>query len=460
MKLAPELAAEVNGAAVSPLYLAVMSGSVHAVEAIIGYRDACAAGSMLQNALHAAVLQSSEMVPLLLRWRSSLATDLDINKSSPLHFASSDGDCSIIEEILTHAPPSTAYLQDNEGLSALHTAALMGNGPAVRLLLQFYPASAGIRDNHGRSFLHAAALQGHSSIISHVTKDRMLQNLLNQQDREGNTALHLAMEAGEYGVVSKLLSSGKVQVHIMNSAGHTPSDMIEKSTGFYSMVRLVMKLYVYGAQFRPQRQDLIKKWSGQDLVKWRVATSKNLAIVSTLVATVAFSAAFNVPGSYGSDGKANLNRNRMYNAFLVLDTIAVTTAVMATILLVYGRASRSNNSWLGFIISMHFLWLSLLCMMLGFFTAIAATSDRKSTSNALYRVIYAGLYILIMLLTSLAMPGSLRGVLRLLLGRQHHLKRRIKRQYPFVVVYAFNMLLFIIINNIALASVDTTANLR
>ncbi|RCV10969.1 hypothetical protein SETIT_2G150600v2 [Setaria italica] len=460
MKLAPELAAEVNGAAVSPLYLAVMSGSVHAVEAIIGYRDACAAGSMLQNALHAAVLQSSEMVPLLLRWRPSLATDLDINKSSPLHFASSDGDCSIIEEILTHAPPSTAYLQDNEGLSALHTAALMGNGPAVRLLLQFYPASAGIRDNHGRSFLHAAALQGHSSIISHVTKDRMLQNLLNQQDREGNTALHLAMEAGEYGVVSKLLSSGKVQVHIMNSAGHTPSDMIEKSTGFYSMVRLVMKLYVYGAQFRPQRQDLIKKWSGQDLVKWRVATSKNLAIVSTLVATVAFSAAFNVPGSYGSDGKANLNRNRMYNAFLVLDTIAVTTAVMATILLVYGRASGSNNSWLGFIISMHFLWLSLLCMMLGFFTAIAATSDRKSTSNALYRVIYAGLYILIMLLTSLAMPGSLRGVLRLLLGRQHHLKRRIKRQYPFVVVYAFNMLLFIIINNIALASVDTTANLR
>jgi hypothetical protein len=226
------------------------------------------------------------------------------------------------------------------------------------------------------------------------------------------------------------------------------------------MVSLVVKLYVYGAQFRPQRQDLVKKWSGQDLVKWRVATSKNLAIVSTLVATVAFSAAFNVPGSYGSDGKANLNENRKYTAFLVLDTIAVTTAVMATILLVYGRASQSNRSWLGFIISMHFLWLSLLCMMLGFFTAIAATSDRKSTSIALYRVIYFGLYVLIMLLTSLAMPGSLRGVLRLLLGREGHLKRRIKRQYPFVVVYTFNMLLFIVVNNIGLASVDTIGNLR
>ncbi|KAF8716857.1 hypothetical protein HU200_025956 [Digitaria exilis] len=461
MKLAPELASEVNGVAVSPLYLAVISRSVRAVEAIVGYRDASAVGPMSQNALHAAVLQSSEMVSLLLRWQPSLVNDLDHNKSSPLHFASSDGDCSIIEEILTHAPSSSAYLQDSEGLSALHVAAKMGNKPAVQLLLQFYPASAGIRDNHGRSFLHAAALQGHSSIVSQVIKNRMLENLLNQQDREGNTALHLAVEAGEYGVVSKLLSSGKVQVHLMNNAGYTPSDLIEKSTGFYSMVRLVLKLYVYGAQFRPQRQDLIEKWSGQDLVKWRLETSKNLAIVSTLVATVAFSAAFNVPGSYGSDGKANLNGNRMYNAFLVLDTIAVTTAVMATILLVHGRASRSNKSWLGFIISMHFLWLSLFSMMLGFFTAIAATGDKKSTSIALYRLIYLGLYILIMLLTSLAMPGSFRGVLRLLFGRQRNrLKRRIKRQYPFVVVYAFNMILFIVINNIALASVDTIGNLR
>jgi len=107
-------------------------------------------------------------------------------------------------------------------------------------------------------------------------------------------------------------------------------------------------MFIYGVQFRPQRQDHINKWNGQDIMKWREATSKNLAIVSTLVATVAFSAAFNVPGSYGSDGKANLNGNRMYNTFLVLDTIAMTTSVMATIylfmgghhdLIVLGRAS-------------------------------------------------------------------------------------------------------------------------
>lgn len=224
----------------------------------------------------------------------------------------------------------------------------------------------------------------------------------------------------------------------------------------------MVKLYAYGAQFRPQRQDHIRKWTGQDIVKWRVATSKNLAIVSTLVATVAFSAAFNVPGSYGPDGKANLNRNRMYNAFLVLDTVAVTISVVATILFVYGRGSRSSRSWFGFLISMHFLWLSLLCMMLGFFMAIAATSVTKSMMTALSRVIFVGLNLLTILLMGLAMPLSLRGLLRYLLGgfsgRQRHVKKRINRQYPFLFIYAFNMILFIVISNIAIAAVNTIGN--
>ncbi|KAL6592955.1 hypothetical protein ACP70R_049251 [Stipagrostis hirtigluma subsp. patula] len=463
MEAAPELASEVNGAGVSPLYLAVMSGSVRAVAAIVVYRDASAAGPNSQNALHAAVLQSSEMVFLLLRWRPTLATDLDTNKSSPLHFASSAGDCSIIQEILTYAPPGTAYFRDSNGLSALHAAALMGNLRAVRLLLKFYPASADIRDNHGRSFLHAAAMKGHSSIVSYVIKNRMLEHLLNEQDKDGNTPLHLAVLAGEYKVVGKLLSSGKVQAHIMNNIGETPSDLIENSSGFFSMVWLVIQLFVHGAQFMPKRQDHVNKWNGQNIMKWREATSKNLAIVSTLVATVAFSAAFNVPGSYGSDGKANLNGNPMYKAFLLLDGVAVTTAVMATILLIYGRASRSRRSWMGFIVSLHFLWLSLFSMMLGFVTAIAAvTRNDKPVKIALPRLIYCGLYLLIILLQELAMPGSLIGVLRFAIGgrsgRQWHVKRRISQQYPFVVIYAVNMFLFIVINSIAIVAVDFTAN--
>ena len=112
----------------------------------------------------------------------------------------------------------------------------MGHVAAVRLLLRFHPACADIRDNHFRTFLHATAMKGQSSIVSYVIKDMMLEHLLNTKDNEGNTPLHLTVIAREHRAIYKLLSRGKVHAHIMNDAGCTPSDLIENSTGFYSMV--------------------------------------------------------------------------------------------------------------------------------------------------------------------------------------------------------------------------------
>lgn len=81
-------------------------------------------------------------------------------------------------------------------------------------------------------FLHAAATRGHCSVISHVIKNRMLEHLLNEEDMEGNTALHLAVQAREYNAVSKLLSSRKVQAHILNNTGHTAFDQVREFNRF------------------------------------------------------------------------------------------------------------------------------------------------------------------------------------------------------------------------------------
>lgn len=229
-------------------------------------------------------------------------------------------------------------------------------------------------------------------------------------------------------------------------------------------VRLVLKLYASWAQFQPQRQDYIDKWNVQDIMKWRETTSKNLAVVSTLVATIAFSAAFNIPGSYGNDGRANLAGNSLYSAFLILDTFSVVTSVMATILLVYGRASRSQRSWLGFMVTMHFLWLSLNSMVLGFFAALAVVmSKEKGIKIAMSQVIYYGMYILTTLLSILAMPGSFTSIVKFLISapkeRQRHTKRQISRQYPFAIFYIVNAVLFVIINSLAMASFEVARNL-
>uniref|UniRef100_A0A0E0R7Q6 Uncharacterized protein n=1 Tax=Oryza rufipogon TaxID=4529 RepID=A0A0E0R7Q6_ORYRU len=151
---------------------------------------------------------------------------------------------------------------------------------------------------------------------------------------------------------------------------------------------------------------------------------------------------------------------------------------------------------------MYFLWLSINCMVFGFFTAIAAVS-KKGIKIAMSQLIYHGMYILTMQLTFLAMPGYSRSkqeghkdcnvpadlpwdvhldnaayifsnarltflampgsfisTMKFLVSgrmeRQQHAKRHIKRQYPFIAFYTFNVIFFFIINNIAMLTFDAT----
>lgn len=412
------------------------------------------------------------MVDLLLQWKPALAGEVDDGWSSPLHFASSDGDCPIVRAILhapAPAPPSTAYLQDSEGLSALHVAAIMGHTGVVDELLTACPDAAELRDGRGGTFLHGAAQEGHSSVVSRaLKKDRVvLDSVLNAQDKDGNTPLHLAVAGGNSGIVHRLVSSGRVRASVMNNDGYTPFDLAEQSTSFFSMVSLVVVLSVSGAQFRPRRQDHIKKWSRRDVTPWSETTSDSLTVVAVLIATVAFSAAFNVPGSYSADGTANLRGKNIYRAFLVLDTIAMVSSVIAVILLVHGKASRSTGSWKALVFSLHCIWVSLISMVLAFYAAVVAvTGGGVVLKMVVYLVIYYGIYVLVVKMMSLdkAAPWSV-GLRFLWRGfwagrRRRHVMRRIGRQYPLAGYYVRNLYIFMAVNVLAIGAVQVIYYLR
>ncbi len=119
-------------------------------------------------------------------------------------------------------------------------------------------------------------------------------------------------------------------------------------------VRFVMALVAFGAQCRPQRNDHLKPWSGHDNIgKGIERTSDSLAVVAVLIATVAFAAGFNMPGGYTNDGSASLEGMSLFRWFVVLDAIAVASSVIAVILLVYGKASRSTGLWKSFVAALH-----------------------------------------------------------------------------------------------------------
>ncbi|EAZ17663.1 hypothetical protein OsJ_33206 [Oryza sativa Japonica Group] len=461
---APELSSELNAAGVSPLYLAVMSKSVTAVKAIITTcSDASPVGPNKQNALHAAVFQISEMVDLVLKWKPALSGQCDVKGSSPLHLASSDGDRSIVSAIVRAAPPSTAFLKDSDGLSAIHVAARMGHHHVVEELISAWPDAAELRDGRGRTFLHAAAEKGHAPVISLAVKNPMLCGIVNAQDKDGNTALNLAVAAAASKGLCRTTFRRRQRTSQHHEQRWSSDLLLETESGkkerkkrdmrtsredTWSKISLVVTLSAYGAQSCPQRQDHLNQWRGNDTTDWIRKTSNSLAVVAVLVATVAFSATFNVPGGYGDDGKAVLQAKTAYKFFIVFDSVAMTTSVVAVILIVYGKAS---GSWKSFILALHFMWVSMIGMIVAFWAALVAVMRRRTINIVIYEVIINGIYVLVLSIMILTKPASwisfVKFMFSSLLPERHH--RRVARQYPFAGTYSRNYSVFVVTNILA-----------
>ena len=212
-----------------------------------------------------------------------------------------------------------------------------------------------------------------------VIKSRTLRGLLlDAQDRNGNTALHLAVAAGAPAVVEALLQKGEARTDVLNSDGDTAFDLAAASTSSFTMVRLVVTLV------RPQRQDQLAPLSGHDVVQGIERTSDSLAVVAVLIATSALAAGFNVPGGYSdATGQAHLARKKfVFDTFLFLDMFSVATSVVAVILLVYGKTSRSAvSSFKSFAWALQCMWVSLMTLMLAFYVALVAVVTTSAVSQ-------------------------------------------------------------------------------
>nr|CAB3489350.1 unnamed protein product [Digitaria exilis] len=434
---AAEPTAEVNNAGMSLLYLAVMSGSVQAVRAITTCRDASSVGPSLQNALHVAVFKSSKMVDLLMEWDPALADQVDSDGSSPLHFASSDGDRTIVKAILrawrTYWPPDTAEL----------------------------------RDDDGATFVHAAAREKQFKVVSLAIKSHTLRGLLDAQDRHGNTPLHLAVATGAPGVAEALLRKGKVRADVLNNDGHTAFDLAGGTTSFFTMVKLVVILVAFGAQLGPRRHDRLTPWCDRSTVENIHKTSDSLAVVAVLVATAAFTAGFNMPGGYRDTGEASLAGKAAFEDFVFLDAMAVATSVTAAILFVYGKASRSGGgSWKSFAWALQCMWVSLLSLLLAFHAALDSVVT-STTVHYGFLVVYVCMSLLLYRIQTwigtLSSSPRRCTILRFLWQRCHSNGRHdgiFKRLYPLVGASVFHFFVFTIPSSIAFFCLARTIEIK
>uniref|UniRef100_A0A0D9XC15 PGG domain-containing protein n=1 Tax=Leersia perrieri TaxID=77586 RepID=A0A0D9XC15_9ORYZ len=342
-----------------------------------------------QNALHAAVLRSKAMTRQLLEWNRNLTTQGDINGSTPLHFASSRAVVSnnwvyphpsircfrvpfprlkVLKEVI-EANGTPLYQPDNCGMFPIHVAATVGERSVIDIFVNKFPSSAGLRDKRGRTFLHVAVENKKGNIVDYACRNRSLTWIWNMQDNDGNTALHLAVEAANLSMFCCLFGNRQVQLNLVNVKGQTPRDMahnkirpeIHYDTSTEDMI--CFALTQAGAMKGIQRHDhfeekykdihQLKLDSGREELEIVKDATQTMGIGSVLIATVAFGATFALPGGYKSDdrphGGAPTLAGRTLNHWLRWAALSRSLFVRTGPIYTFGFLFPSKIVWTTFI---------------------------------------------------------------------------------------------------------------
>lgn len=139
---------------------------------------------------------------------------------------------------LLEAEPSLAFQPDIHGSFPVHVAASADSMVSIIVLLTRYPGCAGLLDAQGRTFLHVAVEKKRLHVVQfacHCARSSFSRLVLNVQDKDGNTALHMAVAQGEVDIFRCLVRNGDVKINLQNNQGDTPMDIAlgKVRSGFY-----------------------------------------------------------------------------------------------------------------------------------------------------------------------------------------------------------------------------------
>jgi ankyrin repeat protein len=155
-----------------------------------------------------------------------LRNEADASGSTPLHFAASVG-VKGVTRLLVDGDTSGMWKKDGNGMCPIHIAASVGAMDAVHALV----GEAALRDNDmGRTFLHVAVENKKTDVVKLVCRKSSpaFRNILNMKDKDGNTALHLAVQNRDESSFSHLVGNRYVELNHVNKDGYTPLDLASK----------------------------------------------------------------------------------------------------------------------------------------------------------------------------------------------------------------------------------------
>ena len=149
----------------------------------------------------------------------------DKKRKTPLHFAASKGYTKGVRFLLSKFGQQALESSTN-GDFPIHIACKKGHTKVVKELLeQEWPNPIELLNKEGQNILHVAAKSGKNTVVKTILECSKLEELLNAEDKNGNTALHLASMNLHALVLCSLTWAKRVDLKRKNKKGLTALDI-------------------------------------------------------------------------------------------------------------------------------------------------------------------------------------------------------------------------------------------
>ncbi|XP_061339675.1 ankyrin repeat-containing protein ITN1-like isoform X2 [Gastrolobium bilobum] len=292
-----------------------------------------------------------------------------------LHFCTKDA--SILElikrmwGIFLSLDDSEMMQNTREPSQVTSIAAEVGNFEFLSVVMSTYPDLIWELNTIGQSIIHIAALHRHASIFNLIHEIGPIKDfVLSFEDDEKNNLLHcvaklappdrlnivsgaalqMMLELHWFEEVKKIMPSSSIEMK--NSEGFTPRQLFTK-----------------------EHEELLKKGES-----WMKKTADSCMVVSTLIATGVFSAAFSVPGgSNDNTGSPNYLDKPSFLIFALSDSMALissSTSILIFLSILISRYAEEDffrSLPLKLMAGLMALFISIISMMVAFSSAFFIT---------------------------------------------------------------------------------------